>query len=67
MPHLANRFGVFELEEGTSAEAMAPELEAIGYKTSVTELNSGLHIIAIKPDGLEGGADPRREGVAAGR
>ncbi len=67
MPHLANRFSVFELEEGTSAEAMAPELEAIGYKTSVAELNSGLHIIAIKPDRLEGGADPRREGVAAGR
>jgi gamma-glutamyltranspeptidase / glutathione hydrolase len=67
MPHLANRFGVFELEEGTSAEAMAPELEAIGYKTSVAELNSGLHIIAIKPDRLEGGADPRREGMAAGR
>lgn len=67
MPHLANRFGVFELEEGTSAEAMAPALEAIGYKTSVAELNSGLHIVAIKPDRLEGGADPRREGVAAGR
>jgi gamma-glutamyltranspeptidase/glutathione hydrolase len=67
MPHIANRFGVFELEEGTSAEAMAPELEAIGYKTSVAELNSGLHIIAIKPDRLEGGADPRREGIAAGR
>jgi gamma-glutamyltranspeptidase/glutathione hydrolase len=66
MPHLANRFGVFELEEGTSAQAMAPGLEAIGYKTSVTELNSGLHIIAIKPGKLEGGADPRREGVAAG-
>jgi gamma-glutamyltranspeptidase / glutathione hydrolase len=66
MPHLANRFGVFELEEGTDAEALAPDLEGIGYKTSVAELNSGLHIIEIKPDRLEGGADPRREGVAAG-
>jgi gamma-glutamyltranspeptidase/glutathione hydrolase len=30
------------------------------------ELTSGEHIIAVTPDGLEGGADPRREGVALG-
>jgi gamma-glutamyltranspeptidase / glutathione hydrolase len=66
MPHLANRFGTYELEEGTAAEKLKPALEALGYKTSVTELNSGLHAIAIKPGRLEGGADPRREGVAAG-
>jgi gamma-glutamyltranspeptidase/glutathione hydrolase len=29
-------------------------------------MTSGEHIIAITPDGLEGGADPRREGVALG-
>lgn len=26
--------------------------------------NSGLHVIVVREDGLEGGADPRREGVA---
>ena len=26
--------------------------------------NSGLHVIVVRDDGLEGGADPRREGVA---
>ena len=67
MPHLANRFGTFVLEEGTSAAQMAPELEAIGYKISVSELNSGLHAIAIFPDRLEGGADPRRDGLALGK
>jgi gamma-glutamyltranspeptidase/glutathione hydrolase len=29
-------------------------------------LVSGQHIIAVTPDGLEGGADPRREGAALG-
>jgi gamma-glutamyltranspeptidase/glutathione hydrolase len=29
-------------------------------------LTSGLHVIAVTEDGLEGGADPRREGVALG-
>ena len=66
LPHLVNRFGVYDLEEGTSAESFAPALEALGYQVSVRELNSGLHGIAITSDGLEGGADPRREGVVLG-
>jgi len=26
--------------------------------------NSGLHVIVVRDNGLEGGADPRREGIA---
>ena len=66
MPHLINRFGPYDLEAGTSAEALADDLIALGYQTAVKEINSGLHGIAIGPDGLTGGADPRREGVAIG-
>ena len=66
MPHLTNRFGTYDLEEGTAAASMAADLTALGYKTAVRELNSGLHGIAIGPEGLTGGADPRREGVALG-
>lgn len=66
MPHLTNRFGTYDLEEGTAAASMAADLTALGYKTAVRELHSGLHGIAIGPDGLTGGADPRREGVALG-
>jgi gamma-glutamyltranspeptidase/glutathione hydrolase len=66
MPHVLNRFGIYELEAGTSAEGLADDLEALGYKTKVSDQNSGLHGIAITPDGLTGGADPRREGVALG-
>ncbi|MBO6725375.1 MAG: gamma-glutamyltransferase [Rhizobiaceae bacterium] len=66
LPHLANRFGRYDIEAGTPAEALAPELEALGYEVRIRDMNSGLHGIAITTDGLEGGADPRREGVVLG-
>ena len=53
-------------KQGTSAEGFADDLAALGYKVAVGDQNSGLHGIAITPDGLTGGADPRREGVALG-
>ena len=66
MPHAVNRFGTFDLEAGTEAEALTGPLEALGYDVSVRDLNSGLHAIALGDDGLQGGADPRREGIALG-
>ncbi|RCK36688.1 gamma-glutamyltransferase [Thalassospira profundimaris] len=66
MPHLVNRFGTFDIEAGTKAEALKPELEAMGFKTSVQDLNSGIHAIMITENGLIGGADPRREGIVIG-
>ena len=65
LPHLVNRFGTYDLEEGTSAEALAKDLGTIGYETNVRGLTSGLHLIGIG-DSLQGGADPRREGIALG-
>ena len=65
MPHMLNRFGIYDLEAGTGAEALAGPLSAMGYETEVRDLNSGLHVIAIG-GGLQGGADPRREGLAIG-
>ncbi len=66
LPHLVNRFGTFDLEEGTNAADLEAGLQLLGYETSVGELNSGLHAIAIDDTGLTGGADPRREGIALG-
>ena len=63
LPHLVNRFGRYDLEQGTAAADLADDLAALGYEVSVKELNSGLNGIAIAADGLEGGTDPRREGV----
>ncbi len=66
MPHMLNRFGTYELEAGTKAEQFADELTALGYKTKILDLNSGQHGVTITADGIVGGADPRREGVALG-
>ncbi|MGI9353364.1 MAG: gamma-glutamyltransferase [Rhizobiaceae bacterium] len=66
IPHLVNRFGTYDLEKGTAAESLAEPLEKLGFVTDIRDLNSGLHGIELKQDGLEGGADPRREGLAIG-
>ena len=66
MPHLVNRFGTFDVEADTSATALAAPLRDLGFEVNETDLDSGLHGIVITADGLEGGADPRREGVAVG-
>lgn len=62
VPHFINRFGSFDIEAGTFAAASEGALQTMGYKTRVTDLTSGLQGIAIGTD-LQGGADPRREGV----
>ena len=66
MPHAINRFGAYDLEEGTGSESLKTELEALGYEVKLRGLNSGLHAIVIDDGKLMGGADPRREGVAIG-
>lgn len=65
MPHLVNRFGTYDVEEGTSAVDFQGPLEEMGFEVNVRALTSGLHAIAIG-DRLSGGADPRREGIALG-
>lgn len=64
-PHMVNRFGTYDLEEGAAPEAMQRDLEAFGFETDLRTLNSGLHAISLE-GGLRGGADPRREGLAYG-
>ena len=66
-PNLANRFGTYDLEKGTGAEALLQPLEQLGYSVNLRDLNSGLQGIVMTDDGLTGGADPRREGIALGQ
>jgi gamma-glutamyltranspeptidase/glutathione hydrolase len=66
-PHILNRFGIMEFEAGRNLDAAVQAMEERGFKTRVAPMASGLHMIAITPDGLMGGADPRREGLAYGR
>ena len=67
LAHHVNRNGATELEAGTELEALAPALKALGHDVKIRALTSGLHAIRASADGLEGGADPRREGVALGQ
>ncbi|PSW13088.1 gamma-glutamyltransferase [Photobacterium sanctipauli] len=62
LPNMNNRFGSFELEQDTAAEQWAPKLEALGFKTQIKPLNSGVQAISIDGKQLTGAADPRREG-----
>ncbi len=66
LPNFGSRNGPTELEAGTEAEGWAAALEAMGHEVNVTEMNSGIQAIVVTPEGLVGGADSRREGVAIG-
>ncbi|MEQ8268433.1 MAG: gamma-glutamyltransferase [Parvibaculum sp.] len=62
LPHFLDRNGALEIEAGTPLEQMAPELKQLGHEVVTAPLMSGLHGILVTPEGLEGGADPRRDG-----
>ena len=65
--HVSNRNGPTGLEAGTDAETLAADLTAMGHKTRVRDLNSGLAAIRIRGDGqLEGADAPRRASFALG-
>ncbi|GGE33068.1 gamma-glutamyltransferase [Agaricicola taiwanensis] len=66
LPNILSRTGPMEIEWGTQAEALKAPLEAMGYEVRAAEMTSGLQGIVITPEGLVGGADPRREGLAVG-
>ncbi|PMN69055.1 gamma-glutamyltransferase [Enterovibrio norvegicus] len=63
LPHLVNRFGAYDIEAGTDAESFKPALEEMGFEVNIRDLTSGIHGIVIDSGTLEGGADPRREGL----
>ena len=66
LPHHVNRNGPTDLEAATGLASIEADLASRGHEIRQRELTSGLHAIAVTEDGLEGGADPRREGVALG-
>jgi gamma-glutamyltranspeptidase/glutathione hydrolase len=74
LPHVINRNNYTELEDMGEANGLdlrlyqfsklAAPLADMGHEVRVRDLTSGLHGVRVLPgDILDGGADPRREGV----
>jgi gamma-glutamyltranspeptidase/glutathione hydrolase len=67
LPNLVARGAAFNAEVDAFAPGVVAALDARGmHLVKGFGENSGLHGIEAIPGGLEGGADPRREGVARG-
>jgi gamma-glutamyltranspeptidase/glutathione hydrolase len=64
-PRHVNLNGATVIERGP-LEQLSPQLSAIGHQVRVTRFDSGVNGIRRVANGYEGGADPRREGVALG-
>ena len=65
-PRHANLNGPTIIESGTTLEDFAPVLSRMGHQVRTNDFDSGVNGIRRVADGYEGGADPRREGVALG-
>jgi gamma-glutamyltranspeptidase / glutathione hydrolase len=66
LPNFGSTNGPTFLERGTDYEELGDALAERGHVLNYTPLTSGLHGIERVPGGWRGGADPRREGIAAG-
>ncbi|HEX9184572.1 MAG TPA: gamma-glutamyltransferase [Burkholderiales bacterium] len=65
-PNFGSTNGPTFLERRTPIEELGDALAERGHVLNFTFLTSGLHGIERVPGGWRGGADPRREGIAAG-
>lgn len=67
LPNVLNRNGgTTEIEKGRKLELLGQALQKIGDKVRFIDIPSGLTAIRHTGAGLDGGADPRRDGVALG-
>jgi gamma-glutamyltranspeptidase/glutathione hydrolase len=66
LPRVANMNGPTELENKGSLPAQADALRALGHDARLRAHEGGLTAIRRAGDGWDGGADPRRDGVAKG-
>jgi len=66
LPNMGSRNGPTEIEKGTELEATLATLKAMGHDARAIDMPSGVQAIRRTKAGWEGGADPRREGLARG-
>jgi gamma-glutamyltranspeptidase/glutathione hydrolase len=67
LPNFGSRNGPTEIEKGSALESTQAALKAMGHDVRAIDMTSGVQAIRRARGGWEGGADPRREGVARGR
>ena len=65
-PRHVNMNGPTLIESNTPLVQLAPALRAMGHQLRIIRFDSGVNGIRHVSGGYEGGADPRREGVALG-
>ncbi len=67
LPNFGSRNGPLEIERDLAGSLLPLQMKALGHEVRIDAMTSGTHIIVARPGHrLEGGADPRREGVALG-
>jgi gamma-glutamyltranspeptidase/glutathione hydrolase len=66
LPQMVSRTGPVELEDDGRAAWAALRLVRYGHSFKIGAQTSGTHIVSRRNGRLEGGADPRKEGVALG-
>ncbi|GBF57773.1 gamma-glutamyltranspeptidase [Candidatus Phycosocius bacilliformis] len=66
LPNIIARTSPVALDRSRASPELIQGLEALGqkFRDGGGAEGSGLHVIRLTPQGLVGGADPRREGVA---
>jgi gamma-glutamyltranspeptidase/glutathione hydrolase len=64
--HVTARGQTIDLERDRITPGLEAGMSARGHKVRLSDLNSGLNIIRITPQGFDGAADPRREGTVWG-
>ncbi|WZB73760.1 gamma-glutamyltransferase [Achromobacter insuavis] len=67
LPHVAGNTGRSQVEKGRVPADASASLAAQGHKIEQVEMKSGAAAIRVTPQGLDGAADPRRDGAALGR
>jgi gamma-glutamyltranspeptidase/glutathione hydrolase len=65
-PRHVNMNGATLIERNTALDPLIPALTAMGHRVRAIAFDSGVNGIRRVSGGYEGGADPRREGVALG-
>lgn len=63
-PAIFARTPEISFERPRMPQAMSDALKDLGWHMTPEDLDSGTHVIQVTPQGLVGGADPRKEGKA---